>query len=193
MTRPTHPPSGQKPRFVSVAGIILLILALTTHARADEKASEYQIKAAFLYNFANFTTWPQGAFLDGTSPLVIGVLGEDPFNGHLSAVESKTVANGRPIRIARARALADLPVCHILFVSASENRRLLEIFEQFDNHAVLTIGDAPDACRQGTMISFFNEDNKVRFSVNLDAINESVLRLDSRVLKLGRAIDGRSE
>jgi len=175
---------------LALACLLTMFLGAALPTRAEEGPTEYQIKAAFLVNFANFTTWPDSAYFDATAPLVIGVLGEDPFNGYLDAAESKTIASDRRMHIVRGKTLGDLPVCHILFIGASEEKNLPGYVEQLSGRAVLTIGDTPDACRDGAMICFFSEANKIRFRVNLEVIEKSPLRLDPRVLKLGRALEG---
>lgn len=149
-----------------LACLLALFLGIAAPTRAEEGPTEYQIKAAFLVNFANFTTWPDSAFFDATAPLVIGILGDDPFNGYLDAAESKSIASGRRMHIVRGKVLSDLTVCSYLFVCASEENKLKEYTAQLGSRAVLTIGDTPDACRDGAMICFFSEANKIRFRVN---------------------------
>ncbi|MCB1061181.1 MAG: YfiR family protein [Calditrichaeota bacterium] len=189
-TRPHH---GRTSGVAGCVAYLLAFLALVVSAGAAEKPSEYQIKAAFLYNFANFTTWPDSAFKSEDSPLVIAVLGEDPFHGALDFVESKPTADGRMVEIVHAKSLATLPQCHLLFISESRSDYIASIVNHVKGNAILTIADESGACENGVMICFFNEDNRIRFHTNLDAIESSNLRIDPRVLKLGREIGGKEQ
>ena len=181
----------------SLACIILItgqgtgVLAETeTKERADAKTSasrEYRIKAAFLYNFAKFTVWPAAAFADAKAPLRLCVLGKNPFDGALAALEGRTVKN-RPI-VASRLALTDSPkMCHLLFVSASEHGRLGTILKSLRGMPVLAVGDTPRFARSGGTIRLKIVSNKVRFEINIGAAQHAKLKIDSRLLKLGRIV-----
>lgn len=173
-----------------VTALWLALLWFAPARAADGGPTEYQIKAAFLFNFANFTTWPDSTFYGATAPFVIAILGDDPFNGALDPVQGKVTTSGRTIRIERVQTLADLTRYHMLFICESERNSLSEIIAAQHGRAVLTLSDDKGACDHGAMIGFFNENNKIRFNVNLRAVEASLLRVDPRVLKLGRIIAG---
>ncbi len=149
---------------------------------------EYRIKAAFLYNFAKFTVWPTGAFADAKTPLRLCVLGDDPFDGALAALEGRTVKN-RPIVTSRPASAQSLGQCHLLFVSASESKRLGTIIESLRGMPVLVIGDTPYFANSGGTIRLKIVGNKVRFEINVGAAQHAKLKIDSRLLKLGRIVD----
>ncbi len=186
----------------SLACIILItgqgtgVLADTeTKERADAKASasrEYRIKAAFLYNFAKFTVWPAAAFADAKAPLRLCVLGEDPFHGALAALEGRTVKN-RPIVASRPASADSLGQCHLLFVSASEHGRLATILESLRGMPVLAVGDTPGFARSGGTIRLEIVSNKVRFEINVGAAQNAKLKIDSRLLRLGRIVSTATE
>ncbi len=162
-------------------------------AQADPDAAkasvsrEYRIKAAYLYNFAKFTVWPAAAFADAKAPLRLCVLGDDPFDGALDALEGRTVKK-RPI-VARRLESTDSPEkCHILFVSASEHGRLGTILESLSGMPVLAVGDTPRFARSGGIIRLETVDNRVRFEINLGAAQNAKLKLDSRLLRLARIV-----
>ena len=106
-----------------------------------QTAGEYQIKAAFLFNFAKFIEWPSEAFNNGGAPLVLGIMGEDPFGSAIDqALNGKTV-NGRQLTIKRLKWGQNLRDCHILFISSSERNRLAQIIESLKGASVLTVGE----------------------------------------------------
>ena len=152
---------------------------------------EFRIKAAFLYNFAKFTVWPAEAFADAKAPLRLCVLGEDPFHGALAALEGRTAKN-RPIVAGRLSSGDPLGQCHLLFVSASEHERLGTILKSLRGMPVLVVGDTPSFARSGGTIRLKIVSNKVRFEINVGAAQHAKLKIDSRLLKLGRIVDKRA-
>ncbi len=159
---------------------------------ANASASrEYRIKAAFLYNFAKFTVWPAEAFADAKAPLRLCVLGEDPFHGALAALEGRTVKN-RPMVAGRLSSGDPLGQCHLLFVSASEHGRLGTILESLRGMPVLVVGDTPHFARSGGTIRLKIVGNKVRFEINVGAAQHAKLKIDSRLLRLGRIVGKRA-
>lgn len=152
---------------------------------------ELQVKAAFLYNFAKFANWPGGTFRGPDSPLVIGVVGGDPFREALErGVAGKTVG-GRPFAVRRVRDPVTDPGSHILFVAAGESRRLPRLLEQLGDAPVLLVGETPGFASDGGVINFFIEENRVRFEVNLTAAERARLRLSSKLLSLARLVGER--
>src|SRR5664279_2589147 len=117
-------------RATSILVLSLVWLLSVGDGRAQEsQPTEYQIKAAFLFNFAKFVEWPPEAFADANSPLVIGVLGENPFGDDLErTIRGKTI-NNRPLVIKEFRSPAEATNCHVLFISTSEKQRLPEILK----------------------------------------------------------------
>lgn len=151
----------------------------------SSQPSEYQIKAAFLYNFANFVEWPESAFSAENSPIVLGVLGKDPFGRILKAAEGKKI-QGRKLTIKRFDAFADLEFCHILFICSSEKEEIKKIIAKIDRSGVLTVGDTDGFTENGGIINFFKADNKVRFEINMDSAKAGNLVISSKLLSLAR-------
>jgi hypothetical protein len=160
-------------------------------AAKTSASREYRIKAAFLYNFAKFTEWPAGAFADAKAPLRLCVLGEDPFHGALAALEGRTAKN-RPIVAGRLSSRDPLGQCHLLFISASEHGRLGTILESLRGMPVLVVGDTPHFARSGGTIRLKIVGDKVRFEFNVRAAQHAKLKIDSRLLRLGRIVDKRA-
>jgi hypothetical protein len=152
------------------------------------KAPENQVKTLFLCNFPEFVTWPTNTFSSDNAPLVIGVLGEDPFGPVLDqAVKNRKVQN-RNLIVKRCKDLVEIKGCHLLFVSASESRRLKEVMAVAERSAVLTVGDTAQFARRGGVINLTIQENKVRFEINPDAANRAGLRISAQLLKLGKVV-----
>jgi hypothetical protein len=151
-------------------------------------ASEYEIKAAFLYNFAKFVEWPPGTFADPDVPFTFCILGPDPFGHALEdAILGKTI-EGRRIALVRAKRVQDLPACHIVFVSSTENSRLLEILAGMYGRSVLVVGETENFASSGGTIQFILEGNRVRFAVNPNAADRARLKISSKLLSLAHIV-----
>jgi hypothetical protein len=151
--------------------------------------SEHQVKAAFLYNFANFVQWPEGALGPPGSPLKVCVVGTDPFGAALDDAFRGQVVQGRTVQIARGRSLAALGRCHILFLSQSEQGRWPVLLKELGTAPTLTVADGPPLVRQGGMISFVMEAKRVRFEINRGAAEHAGLRISSKLLALARLVE----
>jgi hypothetical protein len=145
---------------------------------------EYQIKAVFLFNFAQFVDWPPKAFADAQTPLVIGILGEDLFGSYLDETVRGEKVNNRPLVVQRFRRIGEIKACHVLFISRSENARLEEILASLKGRSILTVGDNDDFALRGGMIRFVTEKNKIRMRINLEAVKAANLTISSKLLRL---------
>ena len=174
------------PALVKIAILLFsLIFFMGLKCEAQSSPSEYQIKAAFIYNFARFVEWPTQAFSDATSPMVIGVLGENVFGDNLrQAIDGKTI-KGHPLQFKQFDSAAVVTNCHVLFISTSEKSRYSKIVDQFKGASVLTIseGDA-GFISDGGMINLRIVEDKVRFEINNDAAKKSGLIISSKLLSL---------
>lgn len=147
-------------------------------------ASEYQVKAAFLFNFAKFVSWPPQAFRDANTPLVIGVLGRDPFGSHLDDTVRGERINNRQLVIRRYQSAAEINNCHVLFISRSESGRLDQIVAALQNRTLLIVTDA-DGGKGGVIIRFVTEGNRIRFKIDAEAAKAAKLIISSKLLRLG--------
>ena len=173
---------------ITVAMVILPSLGFEAHAQESSVSSEYLIKAGFIYNFANLVQWPSTAFTQPDSPIVIGILGEDPFGTVLDRVLAGKKVNGRIFLVKRLKSASDLRECHIVFVSSSEMAHLGEAIHLVKGMPILTIGEIPGFAKRGGIINLFLEDNKVHFEVNVEAAKEADLNISSRLLALARIV-----
>ena len=156
--------------------------ALATEAH---EFPEYKIKAVYIYNFAKFVAWPEQAWPDPKSPLVIGILGQDPFGPLLAeTIKGKTV-NGRSLVLRKFKSGAPVDGCHILFVSRSEKERLPAILASLRGKNVLVISELERFTRQGGMINFVIAEDRVRFELNLQAAQAAGLQVSSKLCEVG--------
>jgi YfiR/HmsC-like len=166
------------------AAITLLIAALP--CRADGPTREYQIKAAFVYNFTQFIDWPDSAFASKDSPFVVATVGMDPFNGALEDAMSGKTAAQRPVTVQHFDSVADVGDCQLLFVPASLDSSLPTLFGNIGGKPVLTVGESQGFDPAGGGIRLFLEDNRMRFEINLDPISSAGLKVSAKLMKLAR-------
>jgi YfiR/HmsC-like len=166
---------------------MLALIGNVLGSNVQAQANEYQVKAAFIFNFAKFVDWPSDS-LSEEGVLVVGVVGKDPFGGSLDRLEGSTV-NGRHLRIKRLRSGDNLRGCQILFISNSERRDLWKILESVKGMGVLTIGEMPQFNQSGGMIRFVIQNEKVRFEINAAAAAQARLRISSKLLALSKGVN----
>lgn len=157
----------------------------------DAPPSEYQVKAAFLYNFAKFVEWPPQAFPDDGTPITIGILGErgeNPFGAYLDNIVKDRTINGRRLVIKQYSSTSDpgLKACHIIFICRSERSGLGKILETAKGFNALTVTDMEQSPNTGVMVNFVMEENKVRFDINDEAAKQAGLKISSKLLSLAK-------
>ena len=154
---------------------------------------EYQVKAAFLYNFAKFVEWPPLTFKTDKDPLRICVLGQNPFgNALVEGVGGKTIV-GRPLVVSEISDVSQGGNCQILFVGSSEKKRLRAIFADLRTAGVLTVGETEGFATQGGIVNFKLEDGRVRLEINIEAAAQAKLRISSKVLNLAQIVNTRAQ
>lgn len=174
-------------RALAVAGsVCAMALAAPTRAAAP---TEHQVKAAFLYNFANFVQWPEGALGPAGTSLKVCVVGTDPFGGALEAAFRGQMVQGRGVQISRGASLRVVGRCHILYLSQSEQGRWPDLLRELAAAPTLTVGDGSPLVRQGGMVGFVVEEKRVRFEINRGAAEHAGLRISSKLLALARIVE----
>ncbi len=183
--------SFSKPVWAIRAGwVMLAFLAAAGRLWAQPPIStEYQIKAVFLFNFAQFVTWPAEVFTAPDQPFRIGILGEDPFGNFMDQTVQGEKVNGHPLVIERYTSADDARDCQILFVSHSGTIPLRDILERLRGVSVLTVGDGEGFIRGGGIIRFFTENNKIHLKVNLEAAKRANLSISSKMLRLAQIVE----
>ena len=148
--------------------------------------SEYQVKAAFIYNFLKFVEWPADS-LNSPDTICLGVLGRDPFDEALRSVEGK-LAKGRKVVVVHFRSIEEVKGCELLYISGSEKWRLPQILNYAQNSRMLTVADQEGFCESGGMINLMFVKNRLGFEVNVAAASRARLRVSSQLLKLAHNI-----
>jgi hypothetical protein len=145
---------------------------------------EYQLKAAFLFHFTQFVKWPSAAFTHEDQPFRIGVLGEDPFDGFLDDTVKGEKVDGHPLVIERFNSIEEVKGCQILFISRSEGSQMEKILGDLKSRNILTVGDAEGFIKNGGMIRFSTEGNKIHLRISLEAAKSGNLDISSKMLRL---------
>ena len=184
---------GSAQRRVVVA--VLLVMAVfsllprqAVSANKPNSLSEQQVKAAFLFNFIKFIEWPAGAFPDKNSPIVIGIIGDDPVGRGLEQYLQNKSIGGRELVMRQIEWPGEIRGVHILLLCASEAKAASAILACLKGTSVLTVGETDRFGKQGGIINFYIEENKVRFEINIDAAGQARLKISSQLLSLAKII-----
>jgi len=177
-------------KFCRAAFVLLALLLLGEWATWAQPAvpKEYQLKAAFLFNFAQFAEWPRTAFTNTDSPLCIGVLGENPFGKALEETVQGETIHGHKLAVRHSRQIEDLKDCQMIFISKSEKSRTAEILSTLRSHPVLSVSEIEGFARRGGVINFYLDGNKVRFEINPAIAQREGLKMSSQLLSLGKIV-----
>ncbi len=169
-------------------GIVIAWMALFTPLFAAEP--EYNVKAAYLLNFTRLVQWPTWAFSSPQSPMIIGVVGRDPFSGGLgTALRGQKAAGGREIEVRSVSAsdAESLQRCHAIFISSSQ--RITDVARAVQGRPVLLVGDAEDFAREGGIIGFVTRDQKIKLQINNAAARQMQLKIPSALLGLATIVN----
>lgn len=178
-------------RLMIAWGFAGLLCACPVLAADLPKLTESEIKAAYLFNFAKYVEWPALAFTGSNSPVVIGVLGQDPIAESLRTAVTGKGVNDRPFEVRRATLDASLAACHILFLPVAERARVREVVTLLKGKPVLTVSDADAFIHQGGVIGLVKRGGNIRVQINLDAASEAGLKVSSKLLILADQVKGR--
>jgi hypothetical protein len=175
--------------------VLLIAAVMTAESPATfaspQAANEYEIKAAFLLNFAKFVDWPPKSFSDAQSPFLICVIGHDPFGPVLDSSAIGRTVDDRVVEVDRypnTRNLSEAQHCHIAFVSASEKQHFRKVIDSFQGKSVLLVSDADGFASEGGVIEFQMADDHVGFVINPDAASRADLQVSSKLLDLAKIV-----
>jgi hypothetical protein len=179
-------PSDDCKRSFFLLGFVLCFVCLIAPAlnAQQSSASEYEVKAAYLFNFGRFVEWSDKGTVTKDGAFEICVLGQDPFGTTLDTILAGTSLKGKSVAAKRISKAQEVNNCRILFISSSEDGRLKEILDALDKTNVLTVSDIPRFSQRGGIIEFVLEGTKVRFEINLASAEEAGLSLSSELLKV---------
>jgi hypothetical protein len=170
-----------------------MCLASPAGAGAQVAPSEYQVKAAYLFNFLKFVEYPEDAFSDPLAPMVIGVVGDDPFGSALPQIVIGKTVQRRDLVIRSYRDTENLRGAQILFISTSERKKVPQILSGLRGSSVLTVADMEGFLEAGGIIQFFVEHDRVRFAINVDAAARARLKMSSKLLSLAKVVGGNAK
>jgi hypothetical protein len=190
-------PSSTGPRAAGAASprlaalLFLAVFGLTATVKGETpatvRADEYRLKAAILYNIARFVEWPSAAFADAGSPIVMCVLGADPFGaGVLDEVLRGRTVGARPVTIRRSSEPA--AGCHVVFIPYSEKKHVTDIIDRLGSNSVLTISDVDRFTEHGGIIGLTTDGDRIRFDVNASAAERAKLTVSARLMALASAV-----
>lgn len=178
------------PVTAAVRSLILLAFFLMSGfiSPVQPASREYQVKAVFLYNFAQFIEWPADAFPSSNAPLIIGVLGENPFGGYLNEAVEGEVLNGHPLKVEEYKKVEDVGNCHILYVNVNKKEALGRTLSALESQNILTVGDAGSFIEQGGMVRFFTDKGKTRIQINLESTKKADIVVSSKLLRVADVV-----
>jgi hypothetical protein len=172
--------------FLLLALLAILFRPAETRAQSASQR-EYEIKAAYLYNFINYIDWPTDALPPEGGTITIGIVGDTPYATAFDPLKGKQI-KGRKLAVKQVASAKDLDQCNIVFICASEKSRLPEVLGQFKDSKLLTVGEIDGFAEQGGVINFISERNKVRFEINPEAARRAGLTISSELLKLAKLV-----
>jgi hypothetical protein len=155
---------------------------------AQQSPTEYEVEAAYLFNFLKFVEWPNDLPPDMRTHWVIGILGKDPLEGELEQIVSSKTVQGRPIQTKRFQSKDDLRACHILYIAPSEKRSLATILAGLRGSSVLAVADMDHFLDSGGMIQFISADSHIRLAINVGATSRARLKISSKLLALALSV-----
>jgi hypothetical protein len=191
-----------------IFAVVFLVLLPAAQSLAESSSSrEYQIKAAFLYNFLMFVDWPPEKMGDNSQPIIIGIIGNAPFGDAFEPLKDKQVNNRNVIvkrfkgleelkkssEAERNQAIEDIKKCHLLYICRSEQAVLKEIIDLIKDRNVLTVGNMDKFLESNGMINFVLEEDKIRFEINLTAAKQAKLQIRSQLLRLAKRVIGEEQ
>lgn len=185
-----------QPRSYTLLWLRRIFLVLTTMLSSGALPGqsvvlrEYSVKAAFLYNLVKYTDWPSRAFPEPGAPIVIGLLGSDPFGVVLDRMVEGRIVNGHPILIRRATGIAELRGAHVVFLGASESARAAEQCAALESFRALTVGDTEQTAAFAA-VKFGLEADRVVFTVDLARTSQVGVNISSKLLHLAKSVHGR--
>jgi len=194
MTR-VEKPMTRLPRLAAWLLLYAAFLAfLSGWTRADAQAAEdaetleQRVKAAYLYKFAGYVEWPAKSFARPETPVVIGVMGDEPLATELTQAVTGRTVNDRLVTVKRLKAGDSLAGIHVLFVGKAESTRLNQLAQSAQPRSILTVTESDGALAHGSVINFVLTDGRVRFEIALDSAEKSGLKLSSRLLAVAQQV-----
>ncbi|HEY3277541.1 MAG TPA: YfiR family protein [Syntrophorhabdaceae bacterium] len=180
------PPRRIRSIIFSLLCLSLLLAGSPGYGR-EQQFTEYEVKAAFVFNMAKFVEWPEKGAADAREGIDLCLLGIDQFSGVFDQINGKFV-KGRRLSVRQISSIKNSKGCNIVFISGSEKERVPDIVDSLKGTGVLTMGDTSGYGQRGVMINFYMDGKKVRFEANPDSAKRSGLTISAQLLKLARIV-----
>ncbi len=169
------------------APVVVALLSGNSVASSSIGSTEYNLKAAYLYQFTKFTQWPSQLFSDQDSPIQICILGKDPFGKSLDSFSNR-VSQGRKLSIKYLPSLQNITNCHVVFISRSEDQKLPQILHRIEGSPVLSVSDIDNFAHRGGIIGFVPRQRKVGLEINIEASHASGTKISSKLLEVATLV-----
>jgi hypothetical protein len=169
--------------------MVCVMMTGMTFVPQSNISREYQIKAVFLYNFCQFVEWPSKAFVHEDDPLIIGILGENPFDSYLEETVKGEKASGHSLEVRHFQQVSQIRECHILFINVTGKDEVKKVISALASRNILTVSEMTNFTKQGGIVRFFTEDNRTRIRINLEAAKKAELIISSKLLKLADIVN----
>jgi hypothetical protein len=169
-----------------IAVFVLLVLSLCQTSGADAPSREYQVKAAFIYNFTQFVEWPADSFAKDDSPFVVIVLGNDPFNGALEQTMAHKVVGSHPIVVKHCGSVDSMEPCQLLFVASGQAGSMNAILSKIGKNPVLTVGESDSFMSDGGAVRLFLDGGHMKFELNPDVCTAARLVVSAKLMSLAK-------
>jgi hypothetical protein len=167
--------------------LLLLAVLLAPAAPGAANPPEPDVKAAFVLNFIKFVEWPPSAFRSPEDPVLLAVIGDDPTAAAVERLDGKSVS-GRRLVVRRAPGASAVDPCHVLFIGASGKPELPALLGAIRQKPVLTVADFEGFAGRGGAIGFIRQSDRIGFEINEDAARDAGLKVNAKLLYLGRIV-----
>jgi hypothetical protein len=175
---------------VALIAVISARAATPNPAESEHTVSEYEVKAAYVYNFAKFVEWPAAHFSSPKAPITIGVIGDEEFAALLEKAVKNKLVQEHAFQVRHLKWPADLGACNLVYVPFNEQKRFRQITEGLQDRPVLTITEVEEKSQARGILNLFIEGGKVQFEVNIAGADKAKLRISSKLLRLARGTTG---
>jgi hypothetical protein len=178
---------------LGAAALFVAALSFVDSGIAQAPVEEYRVKAAFLFHFVQLVDWPPGALGEEKNPLTVCTVGKDSFQGDLETALQGKLIGTHPLHVEHLKPSQEIKNCRVVFISGSERAQVPVIIAALKDDAVLSVGESDDFIKEGGMIGFCVDNNKVRFEINVGAADRAKLKISSRLLLLAKNVIGNYE
>jgi len=175
-------------RIVPFVFCVVQVMIPSAAGGQEYSVDEYKLKAAMLYHLTQFVEWPDSSYPGRNAPILLCIVGQDPFANSLTATIPRESDNGRPVLIRHLQSDTEFRGCHILYISSSERKTATHIFSALNGSSILTVGEMAQFAARGGIIQFSLQDQHVRFDINLDAASRAGLKISSKLLALAQIV-----